>query len=272
MLHVDEPGQPVRSLRCGPKRPPDRMVAQAVARIRSAGSSARIASPAGSRTRGGSGSSSHGWTVRTAGSPARFSRSIASKDPARRAHPQAPAPAHRHHLPEPIGDERRHFDYRPGRGVSAHEDSADSATRPDDPQRRHAGVDREPFFDEDVERPQRPVVDRPLRRAEQRHAPRRRRRQARRRWRGDRARNALGAEVVDALVRDSRAIRSRGRRRGPLRPAADAARPPSRRRRTSRGRPARSSRSSSDARRRLDARRQRDPSCSSASAPPTPQT
>ena len=31
---------------------------------------------------------------------------------ARRAHPQAPAPADRHHLAEPIGDERRHFEDR----------------------------------------------------------------------------------------------------------------------------------------------------------------
>ena len=37
------------------------------------------------------------------------------QDPARRAHAQSPSPSERHHLPESIGDERRHFENRPGR-------------------------------------------------------------------------------------------------------------------------------------------------------------
>ena len=67
------------------------------------------------RTRGGSGSISHGCTASTAGTPARFSRSIA-RSTRRGELMRSPQPQPmRHHLPESIGDERRHFENRPGR-------------------------------------------------------------------------------------------------------------------------------------------------------------
>src|SRR5262249_41100716 len=85
-----------------------------------------------------------------------------------RAHPQTPSPSHPHRLAEAVVDERPPLKGGPRLGLaclriaSIHRDH-------DEAQRRHARIEYEALARENVQRPERTVVDGPLRRPEQAH-------------------------------------------------------------------------------------------------------
>src|SRR5438067_491717 len=103
------------------------------------------------------------------GQPRAIDRVDRTEDAARRAHPQAPSPAHRHYVPKPIRHQWRYFSYRSGVSVSDMR-IARISHRTDELDGRHARVDAHALASEHIEGPQRPVVDRPFRRTEHRRA------------------------------------------------------------------------------------------------------
>ena len=134
-------------------------------RSRPDGSSGRTCRRGGSATRGGSGSISHGCTVKTAGRPARFARAIDFSTRRRRAHTQAPAPAHAA-SPDRTGRRRTAEPRRSRRAAStAREGCVDSRRRPTSRTGAMLASVVKPLPREHLERPRRPVVDRPFGRA-----------------------------------------------------------------------------------------------------------
>ena len=100
-----------------------------------------------------------------------------AQHPARRGHAQAPAPSDRHRVPESIDDERRNLEDRTGRRLP-HVRRPRVVDAAHDADRRHAGVERDAFADEALERPERSIVDRPFGRPERHRCARRPRRAA----------------------------------------------------------------------------------------------
>src|SRR3954447_19493657 len=98
--------------------------------------------------------------------PARFvDRLDRTAHPGGGTHAQAPSPADWHHLAEAVTHEWRRLDDR-SRGGLPQMRTARKVDRPDELERRHAGIDGKALFTEYVEGPQRVPADRPLGRTE----------------------------------------------------------------------------------------------------------
>ena len=186
---------------------------EAVPEIRSGGSSARTASLAAARREVDRRRVPTDVSSAPRAGPALVGPLDLLQHARRRAHAQAPAPAHRHHLTETVRDERRHFDDRPVARVGRTYGPRGYETSPTIRTGAMLASALKPCSHQHLERPFAAAVDGPLRRAKRgdRRSARRaerasRSRAGRRRTPRDPARRPAGAR--------SCAIPRRGRPRG----------------------------------------------------------